>query len=158
MIYAFLACQTIVVLFIGVHDWLPLGKLNNLRGIRATDTRGRLATVTILSTLPFAIALVGSVYYAGTHFPSWLAWTLWISYGTALYGMLRAWWIPYVFGNDPERAKRYQLRFAETHAFLPTRNGIRPDTLHVSFHVVLVTTITLLVVLTFSDDSIIMRR
>jgi hypothetical protein len=157
MIYAFLACQTFVVIFIGVHDWAPLGKFNNLQGIRAADTTRKLAVVTILSTLPFAIALMGSVYYSKSHFPSWLAWTLWISYGAAAYGMLRTWWIPYLFGNDPERAKRYQLRFAHTHAFLPIRNGIRPDTLHVCFHVVLVTSIILLVLLTLSNDSIIAR-
>jgi hypothetical protein len=157
MIYAFLACQTFVVLFIGIHDWVPLGKFNNPQGIRAADTTRKLVIVTFLSTLPFAIALMGSAYYASSHFPLWLAWTLWISYGGAAYGMLRAWWVPYLFGNDPARAKRYQLRFAQTHAFLPMRHGIRPDTLHVSFHVVLVTTMILLIVLSLSDNSIIAR-
>jgi hypothetical protein len=155
MIYAFLAFQMFVVLFIGLHDWVPLGRLSNMQGIRATDSTGRLVIVTALSTLPFAIGLVGSLYYSKTHFPSWLAWTLWISYGAGVYGMLRAWWIPYLFRIDPARAKRYQLRFAQTHAFLPERHGIRPDTLHVCFHIVLLTTMILLVALTFSDSSVI---
>jgi hypothetical protein len=151
LVTAFLGCQLFVVLFIALHDWLPLGRLNNLAGIRAVDTTRHLVVVTVLSTLPFAIGLAASVYYARTGFPMWLMVWLWISYGTGAYGMLRAWWIPYLLIRDPVRAARYQQRFANTHAFLPARNGIRPDTLHVCFHVVLVVLIILLCILTFTD-------
>jgi len=151
LVTGFLGCQLFVVLFIALHDWLPLGRLNNLAGIRAVDTTRRLVVVTVLSTLPFAIGLAASVYYARTGFPMWVMVWLWISYGTGAYGMLRAWWIPYLLIRDPVRAARYQQRFANTHAFLPARNGIRPDTLHVCFHVVLVVLIILLCILTFTD-------
>lgn len=153
MIYAFLVCQLLVLLFIALHDWIPLGKLNNLQGIRAADTTRRLLFITTLSTLPFAIAFVASACYVRAHFPAWLLWLLWLSYGTGLYGMLRTWWLPYLFVKDPVRAERYQVRFAETHAFLPARNGIRPDTLHVSFHVVFVTAFILLCILSFSGRA-----
>jgi hypothetical protein len=146
-LYAFLAGQCCVVLFIALHDWIPLGRLNNLAGIRAADGRSRLLRVTAFSVLPFAVGLAGSFYYAASRFPGWLWWLLWITYGAAVYGMLRAWWIPYLWVADAARAERYQVRFAHTHAFLPVRNGIRPDTLHVAFHAVLVATVALLVVL-----------
>lgn len=149
MMIAFLVCQLYVVLFIALHDWLPLGGLNNLAGIRAVDTRMQLLRTTVLSTLPFAVGLAGSVYYS-THFPTWLMLVLWITYGGALYGILRAWYLPYLVYSDPARAARYRERFADTHAFLPVRNGIRPDTLHVTFHAVLLVLIVLLFVLTFS--------
>jgi hypothetical protein len=155
MIYAFLACQFFVVIFIALHDWIPLGKLTNLKGIRAADSTRKLVVMTALSTLPFAVALVASAHYARTRFPLWLVWMLWIAYGAAAYGILRTWWIPYLFANDPVRTKRYQTRFAETHAFLPVRNGIRPDTLHVIFHAVFVTTLVLLGILTFSRRSLV---
>jgi hypothetical protein len=148
MIYAFIACQLFVVVFIAFHDWIPLGKLNNLAGIRSVDSLGKRVLVTLLSTLPFAIGLAGSIYYASTPFPGWLRWFLWISYGIGFYGLLRAWYIPYLLIPDPERAARYRERFDQTHAFLPMRNGIRPDTLHVSFHVVLLVLIALLVKIT----------
>jgi hypothetical protein len=157
VITAFIAGQLFVVLFISVHDWVPLGRLNNLRGIQAADSRGRLFLVTCLSTLPFAVGLLGSVYFANGRFPGWLRYTLWISYVTATYGMLRAWWIPYLVVADPARAKRYQLRFAGTHAFLPERNGIRPDTLHVIFHIGLIATVVLLIAVTFSSGSLAFR-
>ena len=150
MIYAFIGLQFFVVIFIALHDWIPLGKLNNLEGIRTVDTTGKLLVVTALSTLPFAIALAATIYYAASGFPMWLMWLLWISYIMGLYGMLRAWWVPYLLGGDPVRAARYQARFAHTHAFLPTRNGIRPDTLHVCFHAVFLLTLVLLSVLTLA--------
>jgi hypothetical protein len=147
---AFLLCQAYIVLFIAVHDWLPLGRLNNLEGIRAADSRSRLLLKTALSTLPFAVGLAGSVYYYTGHFPTWLTWLLWITYGVGLYGVLRAWYLPYLVYTDVARAARYKERFANTHAFLPMRNGIRPDTLHVTFHAVLLVLILLLAVMTFS--------
>jgi len=155
VLYVFLGCQLFVVAFIAIHDWIPLGKLNNLTGIRAVDTQGRLLRVTVLSTLPFAVGLVASIYYAKSDyaksgFPMWVMTWLWISYGSGVYGMLRAWWIPYLLVPDPVRAARYQQRFAHTHAFLPARNGIRPDTLHVCFHLVLITFVILLAVITFT--------
>jgi hypothetical protein len=148
MIDAFIACQIFVVLFIAFHDWIPLGKLNNLAGIRAVDSFGKRVIVTVLSTLPFAICLAGSIYYASTTFPGWLNWFLWISYGYGLYGLLRAWYIPYLLIADPARAARYQQRYNQTHAFLPARNGIRPDTLHVGFHAVYLVLVALLVKIT----------
>jgi hypothetical protein len=111
----------------------------------------RLFFVTVLSTLPFAIALVASFHYATGRNPHWLTWLLWISYGFGLYGMMRAWYWPYLFGGDPARIERYQQRFANTHAFLPTIHGIRPDTLHVCFHAAYISACVLLAVLTFRD-------
>jgi hypothetical protein len=148
MIYAFIACQVLVVIFIAFHDWVPLGKLNNLAGIRAVDSFAKRVIVTVLSTLPFAICLAGSIYYASTTFPEWLKWFLWITYGYGLYGLLRAWYIPYLLIADPARSARYQERFNQTHAFLPVRNGIRPDTLHVGFHAVYLVLVVLLVKIT----------
>ena len=138
------------MLFIALHDWIPLGALNNLAGVRTVDTAGKRVAVTALSTLPYAIGFAASAYYASTGFPMWLMWWLRISYGAGLYGMLRAWWVPYLLVPDPVRAVRSQMRFAQTHAFLPMRNGIRPDTLHVCSHAIYVVTLILLGVLTFS--------
>jgi hypothetical protein len=149
MIAAFLACQLFVVLFIALHDWIPLGGLNNLKGVHSADARGKLVVVTVLSVLPFAVGFVGTAYYASARFPNWLVWFLWITDGAALYGLLRAWYVPYLFVANPVRAARYQQMFALTHTFLPTRNGMAPNTLHVIFHVILIATVALLVCLTY---------
>ena len=150
MIDAFLACQLFVVLFIALHDWIPLSGLNNLKAVHSADPKSKLVRVTVLSTLPFAIGLVGSAYYSSTHFPMWLVWLLWITYGGATYGVLRTWYVPYLLVPEPARVARYQMTFANTHSFLPARNGIVPNTLHVVFHAVLIATVVLLVSLTYT--------
>jgi acyl-coenzyme A synthetase/AMP-(fatty) acid ligase len=54
---------------------------------------------------------------------------------------------------DSVRAQRYQRRFAQTHAFLPARNGIRPDTLHVCLHAVVLAIVVMLAMLTLGKFS-----
>ncbi|MBD5657405.1 MAG: hypothetical protein IAI50_19815 [Candidatus Eremiobacteraeota bacterium] len=87
--------------------------------------------------------------FFGRRFPGWLFWELWIFYAIAVYGSLKAWWIPYLFRPDPERAARYRTMYANTHAFLPERNGITPNTLHVVFDVVTIGILIVLAALSF---------
>lgn len=49
---------------------------------------------------------------------------------------------------DPARAARYEVMFGATHSFLPKRNGLRPDTLHVMFHAATLALLIALAVLT----------
>jgi predicted outer membrane lipoprotein len=149
MQYALVIGQVMVVVFLAFHDWVPLGKLNNVAGLRAVDTTKRLAFTTAVSTMPFAAVLVVSILFASVEYPNWLLWWLWGTYLVCAYGILRAWWIPYLGTPDPDRAKRYGVRFAGTHGFLPERNGLRPDTLHVAFHALVVAILVVLASLTF---------
>jgi hypothetical protein len=136
LIDVLIALQAFVVLFIAAHDWVPLGRLNDVAAVQAADPTRKLVIVTVLSTAPFALGLAATLLFAPARLPGWLTWYLWISYGAAVYGLIRAWWGPYLLYNDPVRAARYQKMFAKTHAFLPYRNGIRPNTLHVVLHAV----------------------
>jgi len=61
MQHALVFCQIVVVIFLVFHDWVPLGKLNNIPGLRAVDTTSRLGLTTTISTLPFAAVLVASI-------------------------------------------------------------------------------------------------
>ena len=148
MSIAFIGLQIFVVLFLALHDWVPLGRLNDVRAVQSADSRGKLVTVTALSTLPFAICLAGSLYFARTRYPGWLVWTLWLGYGALAFGAFRAWWLPYLFVDEPVRAARYQKMFGRTHAFLPERHGIRPNTLHIVLHLAIAAVLILLARLT----------
>ena len=141
---ALLALQTFIVLFLALHDWIPLGQFNNLAGVRAANPGARLFTTTLLSAAPYAFGLAASIVYFDKPYPDWLLWWLWISYALLFLGQLRAWWIPYLVRPDPARAARYQQMFGATRAFLPQRNGIQPNTLHILLHV---STAALLIVL-----------
>jgi hypothetical protein len=138
--------QALQVAFLWLHDWVPLGRLNDVAAVRAVDSAMRLIQVTLIQSLPFTIGLGYScLYYArGNAYPGWLWYWLWISYGLLFAGQLAAWWIPYLIRPEPARAKRYHVMFGNTHAFLPERNGIVPNTLHCLLHAATVATLIVL--------------
>ena len=138
--------QTCQVLFLAIHDWLPLGKLNDVPAVRSQDTTSRLATVTLIQTVPFAFGLFQSVRNFGHPYPGWLIRWLLISYLILLLGQLRAWWLPYLLRPEPQRAARYRVMFARTHAFLPERHGMMPNTAHVFLHTATFLTLCVLLI------------
>ena len=131
---ALIVLQAFQVGLLWIHDWVPLGRLNDVRAVQSQDTRLQLVVVTLLQSLPFSIPLFFSAWYFGQHYPHWLLMWLWIAYGIAILGYLRAWWIPYLFCVDAKKAARYEVMFGNTHAFLPKRHGIVVNTLHVMLH------------------------
>jgi hypothetical protein len=150
---ALIVLQCFVVLFVALHNWIPLGSLNGVKAVRSVFPTGKLLVTTFINFIPVAIGLAASVFYFGRGFPDWLLWFLWITYGLACYGSLKAWWIPYLFRPDPKRAARDRVMYRATHAFLPERNGIRPNTLHVIFDVVTVAILIVLAVLTIQSSA-----
>jgi hypothetical protein len=150
LIDAAIALQVYVTAFVALHDWVPVGRLNDVKAVRATEPAGRMITVTILSTLPLAFGAAESVLHI-SGFPAWLTIFLWISYGVAAYGLLRTWWAPYLLFMEPERATRYQAMHGRTHAFLPLHNGMRPNTLHVTVHLAVIATLADLALLSFGQ-------
>lgn len=139
-----LALQAFQVAFLWIHDWIPLGCLNDVAAVRGQDTTRRLVIVTLIQSVPFTIGLFFSAKYFGHLYPAWLTKWLWISYGILLGGQLRAWWVPYLGKAEPARAARYQRMFGNTHSFLPQRNGIAPNTAHVLLHLSTAATLVVL--------------
>jgi hypothetical protein len=136
--------QAFQVLFLAIHDWVPLGQWNDTAAVRREiSTRGLIIT-TIIQTAFFAVGLFFSVRHFHQPYPHWLVHWLWISYVILFVGEIRAWWIPYLFKADPDRAARYQRMFGNTHNFLPPRHGITPNTAHVLLHLATVATLVVL--------------
>jgi hypothetical protein len=100
-----IALQCFVVAFVGLHNWIPLGSLNDLRAVRAEFPGSKLFLTTLSNFIPAAFGLACSLYFQH-RFPEWLIWYLWIFYLLAGCGSAYGWWIPY---------------------------GVRPNTLHVIF-------------------------
>jgi hypothetical protein len=141
----FVALQTFHVLFLAVHDWIPLGRLNDVDAVRREISRRNLFIATLIQTSFFAVGLFFSISYFGRTYPTWLNYWLWISYTMLFVGEIEAWWIPYLVRPYPKRAARYQKMFGNTHSFLPRHNDIVPNTAHVLLH--LATAETLLALL-----------
>lgn len=136
--------QALQVAFLWLHDWIPLGRLNDTAATRSQNTIRALVITTLVQSVPFTIGLAGSLAHLHTPYPAWLWRWLWISYGILFAGELQAWWIPYLLHPEPARAARYQAMFGATHAFLPERNGIVPNTLHTLLHAATLATLLVL--------------
>ena len=138
------------IAFLLLHDWVPVPPLNDVQSLRETDSLGKRLVSTVVSALPFVALLWGTyglVVRGGS--PGILLFWLWFGYGLLFLGELNVWWLPYLLRPDPQRAARYAQIFGRTHAFLPERNGIRPNTLHVVLHLSTILTLVVLGVLTF---------
>jgi hypothetical protein len=139
------ALQTFQVLFLALHDWIPMGRLNDVLAVRREIPFWNLSIATVIQTAFFAVGLFFSISFFGRTYPMWLNYWLWISYAMLFIGEIEAWWIPYLVKPYPKRAGRYQKMFGSTHSFLPEHNGIVPNTAHVLLH--LATAATLLVLM-----------
>jgi hypothetical protein len=145
---ASLVLQAFHVLFLALHDWVPLGRFSNVRAVRQANQGGKLLLASVISTTPYAFALAASLFYRDKRFPGWLIIYLWISYIFLFVGELEAWWLPYFFGWKPERSEQYQTMIKGTYSFLPQRHGIAPNTLHVILHLSTVALLAVLALLT----------
>lgn len=139
-----LVLQTFQVLFLWIHDWIPLARLNDVAAVRSQDTFRRLAVVTLIQSVPFTFGLWFSLLYFGRPYPHWLYMWLCISYGLIFVGQIRAWWVPYLLRPEPDRAARYRIMFGNTHHFLPIRNGLVPNTAHIMLHLATAATLFVL--------------
>lgn len=118
-----------------MHDWIPLGRLNDVRALRTVYPLRKILLGTVISS----VAFVALFYYSWIdrhllRYPLDLRIWLWIGYGWLFVGELQAWWIPYLRGGDAARVTRYKVMFGETLGFLPERHGISPNLLHVVLH------------------------
>jgi hypothetical protein len=118
--------------------------LNDVSAVRRENSLPPLIINTVVVGGLFAFGLAASLRYYGRPYPEWLHTWLWVSYALLFLGELRAWWIPYLLHPEPQRAARYQSMFVQTHSFLPMRNGIVPNTLHIILHVTTLATLLLL--------------
>lgn len=142
-----IALQALQVAFLWLHDWVPLGPLNNVARVRAEDSTPALVKTTLIQSVPYTLGLIFSVSFRQTQHPAWTLEWLWISYVLLFLGELRAWWVPYLVRAEPVRVERYTRMFGGTHAFLPVRNGIVPNTLHCLLHAATAATLVLLALL-----------
>jgi hypothetical protein len=145
-----MALQGFQVLFLALHDWIPLGRLNNVAAARSENSAGRLLRTTLISTVPYAIGLAFGIADFHHPYPGWLIYWLWISYVLLFLGQLRAWWVPHLLVPDPVWAARYRAMFVGTAAFLPERNGIVSNALHIFPHITTLATLAVLAVYVFA--------
>lgn len=143
----FMACLGAMLLFLLLHDWVPLGRFNDPASVRRENTTGELLLVTVVNGLSVDTLLLLAGLFAGKKYPLWLRSWFVIHSVLILAGAAKAWRLPYLFGADEKRLQRNQAMFGGTHSFLPELNGITADILHAAFHSLLLFSLLLAVYL-----------
>ncbi|WP_047986038.1 hypothetical protein [Ornithinibacillus californiensis] len=127
-----------ILIFMLVQDWVPLGKLNDIEAIKQENTTGELVVVTLIGVVQVVLFIFLILLFVGKKYPIFIKLWLVIHPSCILAGAIIDWWLPYLTGFGAEnRIERYHTMFGETHAFLPIMNGIVPNTLHTLFHMTL---------------------
>jgi len=148
-----LAGFSLILLFLIVQDWVPLGSLNDVQAIANDRTFNELFIVTMVGVVQFLLLMGLVIFFKGKRYPIWIKLWLIIHQMCIFAGVLLDWWIPYFFGYGAnQRAERYNQMFGDTHYFLPIMNGIVPNTLHISFHITLLSCIILTIYITLTDS------
>jgi len=137
-----------------VQDWIPIGTLNDVDAIHASRSINELIIVTLIGVIQIVILIALTALFVGKRYPLWAKLWLIIHPSFIFSGALLDWWIPYVFGyGAEERVATYTEMFGDTHSFLPTMNGIVPNTIHTMFHIILLICIILTVYISFTNSS-----
>jgi hypothetical protein len=146
MLALLLALQIFHVAFLALHDWIPLGRLNDVRAVREENPGAKLLIGTVISTALFVPPLVEGLRRPHGPWPGWVWVWLLVGYGWLFVGEIQAWWWPYFMGSSEKMVERYRVMFGKTHAFLPERRGIRINTLHFVLHLLTLTTLVVVVI------------
>jgi hypothetical protein len=64
-----LALQAFQVAFLWLHDWIPLGRFNDVAAVRGEDSVQRLVIVTMVQSVPWSIGLFFSAWYFRQPYP-----------------------------------------------------------------------------------------
>jgi hypothetical protein len=62
---ALFALQCFHVLFLALHDWIPLGTFNDAKSVREVNPVRKMIAATLIRLIPFAIGLAASAVYFG---------------------------------------------------------------------------------------------
>jgi hypothetical protein len=149
----FVVFQGLIVSILLLHDWIPLGPLNDLEGVKIQHTTQSLVIQTALNTIPSLLGFLLSLKFIGRSYPFLFKLYMVITYTCIFAGELKAWWIPYFFGAEEGLVERYSDMFGNTHSFLPMMNGIVPNTLHVILHILTLFVLILSFYLSFKKEK-----
>jgi len=140
----FLALLLAHFLFLGLHDWVPLGRWTDLPALRSQRSLKARVIASVLMAAIQGIALYLNWSQSPTPSYGTRMFTL-ILYALYIPGMVRAWWLPYLFGvglSDKFIAD-YKIMFGNTYTWFPVRNGITVNALHTVFHISVVVELVL---------------
>lgn len=134
MITFFIVIQIILLLFMGLHDWIDIPPFTDIQELSKHHSVKERFVSAIINASFVLVALVLTVVYASTTYPLWVAIIIAVVYLLLTIGTICAWWIPYIFGSSQAHKAGF-IEYRNTHHFLPARgDNVIPNTLHALLH------------------------
>ncbi|HSY51106.1 MAG TPA: hypothetical protein VLC46_20035 [Thermoanaerobaculia bacterium] len=142
----------IVLQFIAVttHDWIDIPGWTTGSRVQAVVGRRKLLVASLINAIFPGMAVALAIIYWNRPVPR-LVPDYWILYcGVTVVSAIAMWYIPYFLGASEERKRDYGQMYAGTHHILPPRgDNLRPNLLHVCFHILFAVNLILAILIRF---------
>lgn len=135
MIALFIIIQSILLIFMLFHDWIPIPPFNDIEALKKSDSTFYRLLGSLVNGMFVLIPLIITLRcYQQTPVPLIAMVTVLTYYLLLTIGTILSWWIPYYWGSS-QKLKEEFSKFKNTHHFLPARgDNVIPNTLHVILH------------------------
>ncbi len=135
MLFIFIILQSILFLFMILHDWISIPPLNNIAELKGVDSDAQRLWGSMMNGFFVLVPLILTLlYYKSPFIPAWAMVTIISFYLGLTIGTIMSWWVPYFLGSSAKLKQAFK-KFQPTHHFLPARgDNIIPNTLHVILH------------------------
>lgn len=133
----FLIIQSILFLFMALHDWVDIPPLTDLPALKKAHSFKFRVFGSLINAGLVLIPLIVTVFYFDSPLPLWAKILFAVIYGFITFGTITAWWIPYFGGGYLIHGNKAGFEeYRNTHTFLPPRGDhVVPNTLHVLLHI-----------------------
>jgi hypothetical protein len=138
-------------LVVTLHDWLNIPGYTHGRQVQATVGRRKFLLATGINSIFPGIAVAFVFLYSTGPKPAYVT-TYWFLYcAVTVASAIAMWYIPYFVGASQTLKDEYTAMYAGTRHLLPARgDNPRPNLLHLGFHALFLTTLTLACFVRFS--------
>jgi hypothetical protein len=136
-----------------LHDWLDIPGWTHGSQVRAVVGRRKLLLATAINALFPGAAVAFALYFWNAAKP-WYVTDYWVAYCVVtLISAIAMWYVPYLLGGSEKQREEYARMYAGTRHVLPPRgDNLRPNLLHVCFHILFLANLALVLVLRFGES------
>lgn len=136
MMLFFIAIQSLLFLFMILHDWIDFPPFTDIAALRKAHSVKERLFGSFVNGIFVLVPLMIAVAYRDSVLPFWASLISVCIYGLITFGTITAWWIPYFGGGYLIHGNQAGFEeYRNTHSFLPARNeNVVPNTLHVILH------------------------
>ena len=143
----FLCVQFLIIL---LHDLVEIPGWSHTSQMQAVLGKQKLYAATFANSIFPGVAVAFAIWFWHRPKPAFVT-RYWLIYcAVTAISAMAMWYLPYLLGATTEKKEEYLRFYAGTRHILPERgDNPRPNLLHVLFHIVFVTTLSLAAVIAF---------